>query len=140
MLSANEPDLSIPAAACMRERLPGLLAVVRARRRRRQAVRAALLVVAVGVAAAPWWWRPPVQAPATAPIAKLPKWTFLVDDPTVVARHEVHVTVRAEWLLADDEQLRVLLAADDRDAGFVRTGGRLLVSRDAVDPFPQPQP
>lgn len=138
MASANEPELSIPAVACMRERLPGLLAVVRARRRRRQAARAAVLAVAACVATGLLWWPSRVRAPATAPGATPPTWTMLADDPTVVARSEVHVAVRAEWFLADDGQLQALLAADARDAGLVRIGGQVLVSQDAVDPFPRP--
>ena len=142
MADANELDLSRAAAACMRERLPGLLAVVRARRRQRHAARAALLLGLVVAAASPWWWPPAASAPnapAVPPSASAPPWSIVHDDPTVLARHTVVVATKAEWFVTDDE-LQSLLAADQRDAGLVRLRGRLLVSKTAIDPFPQAEP
>lgn len=139
MADANEPVLSVAAAACMRERLPGLLVAVRARRRRRRAARAALLVALVGVASVPWW-RDGASPSPVGPVAPVRGWTSFGNDPTVLARHTIVVPVRPEWFVAADDELRALLAAADREAGVVRVGARLLVSSRAVDPFPGAQP
>ena len=140
MADGNELDLSVTAAACMRERLPGLLAVVRARRRRRRAGLAAWLLLGVVVLASPWWRAPAPHVPKAAPVAVVPAWTVVRDDPTVVARHTVTVAPRAEWYVVDDGELQALLAADHREAGLVRARGQLLVSRAAIDPFPGSEP
>ncbi|MBL9078292.1 MAG: hypothetical protein JNL08_12355 [Planctomycetes bacterium] len=117
--------------------LPGLLAAVRWRRRRRRLLRAAagllLAAAAVGVA----WPRPPVDP--GQPVAPSPAWRVVATDPTVLARCSAVTVVRPEWWI-DDDGLQRLLREDDRPDGLVRTGGRVLVNRAAVDPFPVLQP
>ena len=140
MADTNEFDLSPAAAACMRERLPGLLLAVRTRRRRRLTVRAALLLMGAVAMSVPFW-RPPTPTAVVAPaIASELAWTFVHDDPTVLARHTIVVEPKAEWFVVSDDELQSLLAADHRDAGLVRLRGQVLVSKTAIDPFPHAEP
>ncbi len=136
---AADRELSPRAIARRDALLPALLAEVRARARRRRVRRAAVAVLLVAVAVLAWPLAsasPHVATPREpAPVASRPTVQIVGDDPTILARCSVPTRERAQWWIRDDE-LQRLLASDGRTAGLVRVDGRVLVSADAVDPFP----
>ena len=124
------------AARRMHGLLPELLALVRARRRRRHARRAAAMALVLAAPIAAYALRPGGPAaphPAAMPIAA--PYTIVATDATVVVRCVVATVDRAEWYV-DDAELQQLLRANDRDAGLLRIGDRVLVSKAAIDPWP----
>lgn len=132
-----EPELSPLARQRMAAQLPALLVVVRARRRRRLVRRAALALVALALPGLGWLLASAPTTPPPAPgVAAAPAWVVVHDDPTILARCEVQPAVRPDWLLTDDG-LQAELRAADRPDGLVRTGGVVLVSAAAVDPWPE---
>lgn len=140
MADAGEGRLSAAAQARLQADLPGLLAALRGRRRRRQTVRAAVATLLL-VSGAAMVFRSG-GAPTVVPVlpdGTAPRCTIVRDDPQVLARLAVPTTVRAEWFV-DDAGLQALLRAADRPDGLVRVDRQVLVSAEAVDPFPELQP
>ena len=120
--------------------LPGLLGAVRRRRRRRQVVRAAAAAVVLGGVLAVWAfaaWQP--WNTHDAPREPAARWSVVAVDPGVVARCTAPTVVREEWFV-DDYELQQLLRDAERPDGLVRVRGQVLVSSDAVDPFPELAP
>lgn len=138
MAMANEPESQVGQR--MAALLPDLLLALRRRTRRARRRR---LAVAALVAAAPACWLAWLLAgsgaavPAT-PVAA-PAWTFVRDDPGLLARCSVAPVVRPAWFVGDDE-LHVLLGDAARPAGLVRVGERVFVAAAAIDPWPGDSP
>jgi hypothetical protein len=128
--------LSEAARTRQRADLPRLLSAVRWRRRRRRLAQGAAVTMAV----AALWFAFGLGAGPAGPgrpseTVNAPRWTVVHDDPGVLARCTVPTVERSEWWI-DDAGLRALLREAERPDGIVRVRGQVLVSADAVDPFP----
>lgn len=134
-------QLSAIARRRMSAMLPELLSAVRARRRRRHVRRAATVALLVGAPIALWWGSAsaPPATPRNGDVAAAPPAVIVDTDPAIVARCTVATVERSEWYV-DDAGLQELLRADERDAGLVRIGERVLVSASAIDPWPSDGP
>jgi hypothetical protein len=135
-------DLTARASSRRDALLPRLLDELRARGRRRRrrratvaAVAAVLPLLAWGLTAARDGTRGAPSVPRVRDDARAVPFDVVETDPTVLARCTIVVPPDPRWAL-DDAGLQAELAALDRPAGLVRVGDRVLVSRDAVDPFP----
>jgi hypothetical protein len=142
----GDHELSERARQCRDQRLPVLLAAVRARRRGRQLVRwstAAAAVVATALLLWQFGRRAGDEAPvvvrqsadvvvsAATPATAGPGLVIVRDDPTVLERCEVDTVDRAAWYV-DDDGLQQMLAQAGLESGLVRAGGRLLLAAEVV--------
>ena len=136
---AADPGLSPLAQARRDALLPELLRELRARSRRRRVRRTAVAALLAVIPVLAWQLAPGAAPPAPMVVdagpGPGPRYELVDDDPSILARCAVAAHAHGEWWLTDAE-LHDALAAAGRTAGLVRVGGRVLVSADAVDPFP----
>jgi len=140
---AMESELSVLAARCRDQRLPGLLAAVRRRRLGRRRAQLAIVVAFAAALPAAWWWGQrstgiaATEAPLLASAEPQSASAVVHDDPTVLDRCVVSAIDRDAWYL-DDQSLQQLLQQAGLDSGLIRAGGRLLAvaAIEALPPAP----
>lgn len=138
---AEQPATLSPTGAARRDALRTALqgAVVR-RRRTRRALRAG--AAAALLAALAWFaWPATIRAPLVPapPSDRLSiahaDFVVVCDDPGIVARCAAPASALAAETWVDDDALLDLLARAGRPTGLLRTGRRVVLTEDVVDPL-----
>lgn len=140
-------EMSSRARERMATMLPELLGAVRSRRRRRVAVRTGAVAALVALLITMWpadggigsgigSGLPGDPSHQQVAAARPFKCEVVHDVEGVLERFAGATPNHKKWFVGDDE-LQEFLRGADRPQGIVRISGKVVVSSDALDPFPE---
>ena len=136
---ADEPVHLSGEGRARREALrDALSSSVIVRRRRRAAVRwggGALIVLTLSLLGWRLGMRAPVEAPPQMASLEHAHFTVVHDDVGMLERCRARQTPLPAEVWISDSELLVLLRSDNRVTGLIRTPGRVVLTRDVVDPI-----